>query len=86
MVIASCNIGLSTVYDIRKWKAQLESFVASCERVNSPVKQTLEKPRLAQLDKLVCKWFTAMHSEGKTRYWAYDNSKVRSSCNEYSSD
>ena len=27
--------------------------------------QTLEEPKLAQLDKVLHKWFTAMHSEGK---------------------
>jgi hypothetical protein len=27
--------------------------------------QTLEQPKLAQLDKVLYKWFTAMHSEGK---------------------
>jgi hypothetical protein len=25
---------------------------------------TLKNPKVAQLDKVLCKWFTAMHSEG----------------------
>jgi hypothetical protein len=27
--------------------------------------QTLEQPKLAQLNKVLHKWFTALHSEGK---------------------
>jgi hypothetical protein len=27
--------------------------------------QTLKQPKLAQLDKVLHKWFTVMHSEGK---------------------
>jgi hypothetical protein len=27
--------------------------------------QTLKEHKLVQLDKVLCKWFTAMHSEGK---------------------
>jgi hypothetical protein len=27
--------------------------------------QTLKQPTLGHLDKVLCKWFTAMHSEGQ---------------------
>ena len=31
--------------------------------------QTLKQPTLANLDKVLCKWFTAMHSEGQPMIW-----------------
>ena len=40
--------------------------MASMESVNGLLKQqTLKGPQLAQLDKVLYKWFTAMHSTGK---------------------
>jgi hypothetical protein len=33
--------------------------------------KTLEEPKFAQLDMVLCKWFTAMRSDGK-RVTAYD--------------
>jgi hypothetical protein len=39
--------------------------VALSESVKSHIKQqTLKEPEFAQLDKVLCKWFTAVHSEG----------------------
>ena len=41
-------------------------FMASTESVNGLLKQqTLKGPQLAQLDKVLYKWFTATHSIGK---------------------
>jgi hypothetical protein len=40
--------------------------MVSTESVNGLLKQqTLKGPKLAQLDKVLYKWFTAMHSIGK---------------------
>jgi hypothetical protein len=61
-----CNIGSSAIYDIKKRKDHLWLFVASTESVNGLLKhQTLKGPQLVQLDKVLYKWFTAVHSIGK---------------------
>jgi len=61
----SYNIGLSTVYGMKKWKDQLWSFMASSACVQDDLKwQTLKVPKLAQLDKELYMCFTAVHSEG----------------------
>jgi hypothetical protein len=40
--------------------------MASVERVKCLFKQqALKQPKLAQLDNVLYKWFTVMHSEGK---------------------
>jgi hypothetical protein len=40
--------------------------MASSENVEDLFKQqTLKEPKLAQLGKVLCEWFTAMHSKGK---------------------
>jgi hypothetical protein len=40
--------------------------MASGESVNGLFKwQTLKQPKLVQLDKVLCKWFTAMRSKGE---------------------
>jgi DDE superfamily endonuclease./Tc5 transposase DNA-binding domain./CENP-B N-terminal DNA-binding domain. len=66
VVMAAYNIGSSTIYDIRKQKDQLRSFLASSENVKDLLKrQTLKQPKLAQLDKVLYTWFTTMRSEGK---------------------
>jgi hypothetical protein len=66
VVMAAYNIGSSTIYDIRKQKDQLRSFLASSENVKGLLKrQTLKQPKLAQLDKVLYTWFTTMRSEGK---------------------
>jgi hypothetical protein len=60
------QIGSLTIYDIKKQKGQVWSFMASSESVKDIVKrQTLKQPKLAQLDKVLHKSFTAMHSKGK---------------------
>jgi len=66
VVMAAYNIGSSTIYDIRKQKDQLRLFLASSENVKGLLKrQTLKQPKLAQLDKVLYRWFTTMRSEGK---------------------
>jgi hypothetical protein len=48
--MASHNIGLLTTYDIKKWKFQLHSFMASSESVKGSLKQQrLKEPKLAQI-------------------------------------
>lgn len=66
-IMEEYNIGSSTIYDIKKRKDQLCSFVASSETMRGLMKrQTLKQPKLAQLDKLVYQWFTEMRSQGIT--------------------
>jgi hypothetical protein len=55
-----------TIYGIKKLKVQLPSIMASSECKKDLFKQQrLKDPRLVQLDKVLSKWFTAMHSKGK---------------------
>jgi hypothetical protein len=64
--MTSYNTGPSTICDIKKQKDQLQSFLASSDRVDDLSKQqTLKGPKLAPLGKVLCKWFAAMHSKGK---------------------
>ncbi|XP_056382835.1 39S ribosomal protein L23, mitochondrial isoform X1 [Hyla sarda] len=66
-IMEEFNIGSSTIYDIKKRKDQLCSFVASSETMRGLMKrQTLKQPKLAQLDKVVYRWFTDMRSQGIT--------------------
>ncbi|KAM3919534.1 large ribosomal subunit protein uL23m isoform 1-T1 [Leptodactylus fuscus] len=66
-IMEEFNIGSSTIYDIKKRKDQLCSFVASSETMRGLMKrQTLKQPKLAQLDKVVYKWFSEMRSQGIT--------------------
>ncbi|XP_069821771.1 large ribosomal subunit protein uL23m isoform X1 [Dendropsophus ebraccatus] len=64
-IMEEYNIGSSTIYDIKKRKDQLCSFVASSETMRGLMKrQTLKQPKLAQLDKVVYMWFSEMRSQG----------------------
>ena len=66
-VMASYNTGSSTVYDIKKQKDQLWSFMTLSENVNDIFKWlTLKEPKLARLDKALYKYFTGMCSNGKS--------------------
>jgi hypothetical protein len=57
---------LSAVYDVKKWKDQLQLFEASSKSVKDLSKQqTLKEPKLAQLKKVLCKWITTVCSEVK---------------------
>jgi hypothetical protein len=62
IVMASYNIGSSTIYGISKQKGQLRSFLAPSESAKALFKQ---QPILAQMDNVFYKWFTAMRSAGK---------------------
>ncbi|KAG8563859.1 hypothetical protein GDO81_016221 [Engystomops pustulosus] len=64
-IMEEFNIGSSTIYDIKKRKDQLCSFVASSETMRGLMKrQTLKQPKLAHLDKVVYQWFSEMRSQG----------------------
>jgi len=64
-VVTSYRFGLSTVYDIKKEKTNLWSFMASNESVKGFFRpETLREPKLAQLDKVLCKWSRVLLSEG----------------------
>jgi hypothetical protein len=66
VVIASYSMRSWTISHIKKWKDDLWSFVKSRETVKGLFKwQTLREPKVAQLYKVLHKWFTAMHSEGE---------------------
>ena len=61
--MASHNTELSTVCDVKKQKNHLWSFVASGESMKDLFKrQPSQQPKLAQLDKALCKWFMTMPS------------------------
>jgi len=62
----SCNAGFSAVYGIIQRNDELQFFMASSEFVKDIFKgQTLNEPKLLQLDRGFYKWFTAMHPKGK---------------------
>lgn len=64
--MASYNIGLLAVSDVKKWKDQLQLFVTSSKRVKNLSKQEiLKEPKLSQLEKVLYKLFTTMCSEVK---------------------
>jgi hypothetical protein len=55
-----------TLYDMKKPKDQLQSFMASSESGKDPCKwQILEEPKWMQLDKVLCKWFAGTNSKTK---------------------
>ena len=64
--MVSYIVGLSAVYDVKKWRAQLRLFVASSKRVKNLFdQQILKEPKLAQLEKVLRKWFMTVYSEVK---------------------
>jgi len=69
--VALHNTGVSTVCGIKKWKDHfLPSFMASCEGARDIFKQlTLKEPKLAQLGKVLPKWFTAVPSRERPVTW-----------------
>ena len=59
--MASCNVGLPAVYDITQRNDQLQLFMASGVIVKDCFKgQTLNEPKLLQLDRGFYSWFTAV--------------------------
>ena len=62
--MASYNIGLLAVCDVKKWKDQLQLFVTLSKRLKDLSKQQiLKEPKLAQLESMLYKWFTTVCSE-----------------------
>ena len=69
-IMASSNVGLSTIYNIKKKKNKLWSFTASTGNVKDLLKQqTLNGLKIVRLKK-VYKWVTALFWR-KTHNWAY---------------
>jgi len=62
--MTSYSVGSSTIYDTKKWKYHLWSFMASSESVKDCFKWQTQEPKLAQMDK-VYKWLTAIYAERK---------------------
>ena len=53
------------VNNVEKWKDQLQSFMISSESVKYLFQwHTLKEPKLLQMDKVLCKQFTAPGSKG----------------------
>jgi hypothetical protein len=63
--------GLFTVVYDTKWKC--EGFFKQ---------QLLKEPKLAQLDRVLCMWFTAVRTEGKVVAWPMLIGKAKSFCDE----
>lgn len=94
MVMALYNTGSLTIYAIKKQKDQLRSFMSSSKSVKSLFKQQpLKQPKIAQVDKVLCKWLTEMCSEGKpmigpmipvtekaNSFYEYDEMKISGMC------
>jgi hypothetical protein len=80
--MASYNIGLSVICDVKKQKNQLRSLVVSSEIVKGLFKgQTLkQQPKLGQMDSMFYKWFTEMCSEGKPMTGPMIFEKAKSFC------
>jgi hypothetical protein len=67
--MASSNVGLSTIYDIKKKKNQLWSFTAWSGNVKDFLKQQMLKGvKIVRMDK-VYKWITTVFWR-KTHDWA----------------
>lgn len=69
--MALYDTGVSTVCGIKKWKDHFSlSFMASSGSGKDIFKQlTLKEPKLAQLGKLLPKWFTAVPSRDRPVIW-----------------
>jgi transcriptional accessory protein Tex/SPT6 len=59
------HTGSSVIYDIKKQKEQLQSFMASSGSLKDLLKwQALKEPKMAQLEELY-QWLTVKRTEGK---------------------
>ncbi|XP_054720129.1 jerky protein homolog [Uloborus diversus] len=59
------NIGSSTIYDIKKQKEKLEQFLADSESSEwFDVRCNVKKPKHAELDSVLYKWFRGKRDEG----------------------
>ena len=68
------NIGLSDNQSRKKLKCQLQplQYQVKCER---PFQVTRKEPKLSQSDKMLYKWCTTVHSEGKPMTWPIRSGK-----------
>jgi cytochrome c556 len=89
--MTSYNNELSTIYDIKQFNTQLQSITASSESVKYLFKrETLQGPKLAQLDKMLYRSFTAPHSKQKptagptiierAKYFEDEDMKITDKC------
>ena len=65
--MAEYGVGSSTLYDLKKQKDKLISFVTSTEGSTGKVekRKTLKGPQMQDLDRALYLWFQARCSEGK---------------------
>ena len=65
--MAEYGVGSSTLYDLKKQKVKLLSFVASTEGLTGKgeKRKTLKSPRMQDLDRALYLWFQPRRSEGK---------------------
>ena len=66
-LMAEYGVGSSTLYDLKKQKNELLSFVGSAEGPTGKIQKcrTMKKPLIDDLDRALYLWFTAKYSEGK---------------------
>ena len=65
--MAEFGVGSSTLYDLKKQKVKLLSFVGSTDGSSTKIekRKTLKGPKLGELDRELYLWFQARRSEGK---------------------
>ena len=66
-LMAEYGVGSSTLYNLKKQKDKLLSFVASTEGPTDKIqkRKTLRGPKMQELDSALYMWFQARCSEGK---------------------
>ena len=66
-LMAEFGVGPSTLYDFKKQKVKLLSFVASADGPSAKIgkRKTLKESKLGELDRGLYLWFQARRSEGK---------------------
>jgi hypothetical protein len=80
-LLALYNTGLSTIYNIKKEKDGPIMPMSLNKSIKNTVKpETLEKPKFAQLNKALYKWFTAMGYGGNLMAGPVINKKIKSLC------
>ena len=65
--MAEYGVGSSNLYDLKKQKEKLLSFVASTEGLTGKIqkRKTLKGPQMVDLDRALYLWFQARRSKGK---------------------
>jgi len=66
-LMAEFGVSSSTLYDLKKQKDKLLSFVSSTESPSSKIekRKSLKGPKFSELDRALYIWFMAQRSEGK---------------------